>query len=112
MSMTIHNPYSYPITTGIGNVIWNNDKGHQTGSDKSLHLQNITVTGTTGSTTVWTGNTTNEYAMSWTTPTIISAGDTVTITFTFHQSYDNFDGTESIIINIATNGCVGIIIQS
>ncbi|HZM23530.1 MAG TPA: hypothetical protein VFC02_17390, partial [Anaerolineales bacterium] len=30
---------------------------------------------------------------------------TSTITFTFHQSYDTFDGTEQILINLATNGC-------
>ena len=108
MSMIITNPYAYPITTGAGSVTWNDDKGHQTGSDKTLSLQSITL----GGTTVWTGNSSSTSTMPWTTPAVIPANSTVTIIFTFHQSYDNFDGTESITINLLTNGCSGIIIQS
>jgi hypothetical protein len=108
MRMTITNPYAYPLTTGDGTVTWNDDKGHQTGSDKTLSLQQITI----GSTTVWTGNSNNTSTMPWTTPGIIPANSTVTITFTFHQSYDNLDNTEFIFFQITTNGCNGVYISS
>jgi Flp pilus assembly protein TadG len=103
MTQTITNPYSYPLTIGDGIVTWNDDKGHQTGSDKTLRLQTITI----DSTIVWTGNSSNESSKVWNTPGAIPPNATVTITFTFHQSYDNFDGTEKIFINLSTNGCVG-----
>jgi Flp pilus assembly protein TadG len=111
MTMTVTNPFAYPLIIGNGSVTWNDDKGHQTGADKSLRLQNITI----GSTTVWTGNSgINTSSMPWTTPAIIPAipNGTVTITFTFHQSYDNFDGTELITFNITTNGCNNLVISS
>ena len=110
MTMTITNPYDFPLTTGDGSVTWNDDKGHQTGSDKTLRLQSIVI----GTTTVWTGNSSNVSTMTWTTPAIIPSGPntTVTITFTFHQSYDNFDGTENITINLTTPGCTATPIQS
>ena len=101
MTMTITNPYNFPLTTGPGTVTWNNDKGHQTGSDKTLSLQSITV----GSTSIWTGNSSNVSTIPFTNPAIIPPLSTVTITFTFHQSYDNFDGTENIYINLITPGC-------
>lgn len=107
--MTITNPYNYPLTTGAGSVTWNDDKGHQVGTDKSLSLQSIVL----GSTTLWTGSSAaNVSTMPWTTPAVIPATSTITIVFTFQQSYDNFDGTESITINVITNGCAGVIIQS
>jgi len=110
MTMTITNPYVFPLTTGPGTVTWNDDKGHQTGSDKTLRLQSIVI----GTTTIWTGNSSNVSTIPWTTPAIIPSGPntTVTITFTFHQSYDNFDGTENIYINLTTPGCEGDPIQS
>jgi len=108
MNMTITNPYAFPLTTGDGTVTWNNDKGHQTGGDKTLSLQSIVI----GSTTVWTGNSSNVSTMLFSTPAIIPANTTVTITLTFHQSYDNLDGTEDIYINLSTPGCTGNPIQS
>jgi len=108
MSMTITNPWNFPLTTGAGTVTWNDDKGHQTGSDKSLRLQTINV----GGTIIWTGNSTSVSTMPFTNPAIIPPNSTVTITFTFHQSYDNFDGTENIYINLSTPGCEGNPIQS
>jgi len=101
MTMTITNPYAFPLTTGAGTVTWNNDKGHQTGSDKSLSLQSISI----GGTIVWTGNSSNVSTVPIATPAIIAPNSTVTITLTFHQSYDNFDGTEYIYINLTTPGC-------
>lgn len=108
LSMTITNPYAYPLTTGAGSVTWNDDKGHQTGADKSLSLRNISI----GGTTVWTGSSSSTSTMPWIAPAVIPANSTVTITFTFHQSYDNFDGTESIFFQITTNGCNGVYVSS
>ena len=113
MSMTITNPWNFPLTTGAGIVSWNDDKGHQTSGDKTLRLQNITI----GSTIIWTGDVTGVVAQSFSNPAVIPAAippatTTVTITFTFHQSYDNFDGTEKIYINLSTPGCEGNPIQS
>ena len=108
MTMTITNPYAFPLTTGPGTVTWNDDKGHLTGTDKTLSLQSITV----ASTIVWTGSSSNVSTIPFTTPVTIPANSTVTITFTFHQSYDNLDGTEKIYINLTTPGCEGNPIQS
>lgn len=108
MTMTITNPYVFPLTTGPGTVTWNDDKGHLTGTDKTLSLRSITV----ASTSVWTGSSSNVSTIPFTTPVTIPANSTVTITFTFHQSYDNLDGTEKIYINLTTPGCEGNPIQS
>ncbi len=108
MTMQITNPNNFLIITGPGIVTWNSDKGHQTGSDKTLILQSITI----GSVTVWTGSSSNVSDMPWATPAQLPALSTTTITFTFHQSYDTFDGTEKIYINLTTPGCEGNPIQS
>lgn len=108
MTMTITNPYVFPLTTGPGTVTWNDDKGHLTGTDKTLSLRSITV----ASTSVWTGSSSNVSTIPFTTPVVIPANSTVTITFTFHQSYDNLDGTEKIYINLTTPGCEANPIQS
>jgi hypothetical protein len=106
--MEITNSHSFPLTTGPGTVTWNDDRGHQSGSDKSARLQSITI----GSTTVWTGNSSNVSTMLFVLPATIPANSTVSITLTFHQSYDNFDGTENIYINLLTPGCGSNPIQS
>jgi hypothetical protein len=47
------------------------------------------------------------------TSATIPAGPTsVTLAFSFHQSYDTFDGTERIIVNFATPGCQAVTIDS
>jgi hypothetical protein len=112
MTMTVTNPYLYPLTIGSGIVTWNDDKGHQTGNDKTLSLQEITI----DSTQVWTGSTSNTSSQPWGYPpnpvAVMPAKSTITLTFTFHQSYDNFDGTERIIFTIITNGCNNLQIDS
>ena len=115
LSMTITNPYAYPLTTGTGTVTWNHDKGHQTGSDKSLKLMNASLNGTT----IWNSGPTNDttFSVAFTTPAVIPAAvngtpTTVTIVFTFHQSYDNLDTSELITFQIATNGCNNHLISS
>ena len=97
--MTINNPTGVALLVQDVTVTWNHDLGHQTTGDKTLRLQNAALSGV-----FWTGNI---YSTSYTiTPAskTIPAGAS-TITFTFHQSYVEPDGSERIFINIATNGC-------
>jgi len=112
--MTITNPYPWPLRTGDGSITWNYEKGHKTGSNKHLNLMNIAVVGSTGTTTpVWNlGPTSNVSSMPFSSPFVIPANSSVTIVFTFDQSYDNMDGYEDVLINLSTNGCVGKFIQS
>ncbi|MGE5377387.1 MAG: TadE/TadG family type IV pilus assembly protein [Bacteroidota bacterium] len=112
MTMTIANPYPWPLMTGDGTVTWNYQKGHRTGTDKTLNLQSIDVVGTTGTTPLWTGPSSMVSTMPFQTPFVIPANSSVTIVFTFSQTYDNMDGYESVLINLSTNGCVGKFIQS
>jgi Flp pilus assembly protein TadG len=110
LTMTITNPYVFPITFEDVTVTWNNDKGHQTGGDKTLRLQGASLNGTS----FWTGDIANQSTYTIDASPIIPAGPgtTITLTFTFHQSYDNFDGTEKIYINLRTPGCESNPIQS
>lgn len=101
MSMVITNSQSFPLTLQDLTVTWNDDKGHQLGSDKSLILQSASLSGTT----FWTGNINNQSTYTIAASPVIPANTTVTISFIFHQSYDNFDGTEKIYINLLTPGC-------
>ncbi len=102
MSITINNPYGFDLTMNDITVTWNNDKGHKTGSDKTLNLQKIMV----GPTTVWTGTTSNQATLSVLTTATVSPGPSVTtVSFYFDQSYDNSDGTENVLIHWLTPGC-------
>jgi hypothetical protein len=105
LSMTITNSTGAVLTMQDVTLIWNNDKGHISGADKTLRLRQASL----GS-NFWSGNV---YASLFTITTsqTIPTG-TSTIIFTFHQSYDNLDGTERITINLATNGCSGFVIDS
>ncbi len=108
MVLSITNPYNWPLTLGDGNVTWNHDKGSNK-SDKTLKLLSATV----GGTTLWVANPNPSIGPSqpWITPATIPANATVTIVFTFDQSYDNWDGTESVLINVTTPGCNNVFIQ-
>jgi Flp pilus assembly protein TadG len=105
MRLTVTNSHVAPLQISVVNVQWNHDKGHQTGGDKTLRLQNVTL----GS-TIWTGNQTGPtYPVTPSSPGIFPAGSTSTLIFTFHQSYDNWDNTESVTINLSTPGCEGVV---
>jgi len=102
MTMTITNPNAWPITFENVFVVWDHDRGHQQGNDKSLILQSASL----GGTQFWSGDIGGpSTTLSPAPPAIIPAGSTVTIVFTFHQSYDRSDGSEEILINLATPGC-------
>ena len=112
MILTIDNPYPWPLTTGEGIVTWNHDKGHKTGTDKTLNLSRITIAGTT----VWSGNPNPSLGPSqtFTNPAVIPANSSTTFVFTFHQEYDNWDNpkTEYVSVLVTTPGCTNVYIQS
>jgi hypothetical protein len=111
MSMTLTNPYTYPVHIADVFVVWNNDKGHNTGGDKTLNL----ISASLGTTVFWNadpivgplggpsaGISPFLPGSGW-----LPASASTVITFNFHQSYDNPDPgfTEEILINFDTNGC-------
>jgi hypothetical protein len=114
MTMTITNPNPYAITVKDIFVVWNHDKGHQTGTDKSLILQSARLGTTPLATPFWTGNSFGPSdTLTSTTPLTISGGNAVsTIVFTFQQSYDTFDNSEEILINLSTPGCTNFPIHA
>jgi hypothetical protein len=104
MMLTINNPYAYPLSIGDVFVVWNHDKGHQTGNDKTLDLLSASVLGSP--TPFWTGNNPGpSTTLDPAAPITIAPNGATTIVFTFHQSYDNIDGSEEILINLSTPGC-------
>ena len=102
VSITNGNPYAFTLVLNTITVTWNEDKGHKTGSDKTLKLQQVTV----GGVSVWGPSTTNPGEATKTIPTTASLPPgTTTITFYFQQSYDIRDGTEQVVLNWLTPGC-------
>lgn len=112
MTMTITNPQPYAITVQDIFVVWNHDKGHQVGTDKGLILQSASMSGSL--TPFWTGNSLgpSDTLTSVTPLTIPGSGTVSTITFTFNQSYDKFDNSEELLINLSTPGCEGFPIHA
>ena len=109
MSMTITNPFGALLVNDV-TVTWNHDKGHQLGNDKTLALMSASL----GGAVFWTdvvGAPGASQTVVPTSSTYIPAG-TSTISFTFHQPYDNWDipPTESISITLAAPGCEGVVI--
>jgi len=104
--MTITNPL-VPLEIADVTIRWNNDKGHKTGNDKSLISQSVSLL---GGATFWTGNDIGpltDPAIIPSPPTNIPTG-TSTIVFTFHQSYDTLDDTESVTIDLWNSGCADL----
>ena len=114
MILSITNPVPSPIQIQDVFVVWNHEKGHQTTGDKTLRLTSVSV----GSQT-WSGSPLPSNGPSagipssppFSPPVYIPSGNS-TITFTFHQTYDNLDGTEEILINLASPGCTGFPIHA
>jgi hypothetical protein len=108
--MTITNPVPSPIQIQDIFVVWNHDKGHQIGTDKTLKLNSVSI----GSQS-WSGSPLPSngpsVSVAPSSPLYIPSG-TSTIIFTFHQSYDNLDGSEEILINLASPGCTGFPIHA
>ena len=108
MTLTITNNENFPLTLRDITVTWNDDKGHALGTDKSLNLQSASLNGVV----FWTGNIDNQSTYTIVASPVIPPNSSVTLVFTFHQSYDNFDGTEDVYINLLTPGCEGDPIHS
>jgi hypothetical protein len=105
MSMTISNPNAWPLTVQDLFVVWDHDRGHLVGNDKTLLLQSVSL----GGTPFWTGPADDgpSLTINPTAPLVIPAGSSITIVFTFHQTYDRSDGSEEININLSNPGCEG-----
>jgi hypothetical protein len=102
MTLTITNPNAWPISMQDIFLVWDHDRGHQTGNDKTLRLQSASI----GGTPFWTGDSSGpSTTLTPTAPLTIPPGGSITIVFTFHQSYDRSDGSEEILINLSTPGC-------
>jgi hypothetical protein len=100
LSMSILNQTGVPLAVQDVFVVWNHDKGHSTGADKTLLLQDASLSGTS----FWSGNDNGPSLTITPLDLFIPPGDS-TIVFTFHQTYDNWDGSEELLISLATNGC-------
>jgi hypothetical protein len=104
MTLAITNPNPYAVRVQDVYAVWDHDRGHQTGNDKTLILQSASL-----GAQFWTGP--NDGPAITITPNPATAvlipggGATSTIIFTFHQSYDRSDGSEEILINLSTPGC-------
>lgn len=110
MTLTITNPVPSPIEIGDVFVVWNHEKGHQTTGDKTLQLISMVLgsQSVSGSPLPSSGP---SVTINPSAPFYIPNG-TSTIAFVFHQSYDNLDGTEEILINLASPGCTSFPIHS
>ena len=104
LTMIINNSLSVPLQIGNVSVVWNHDKGHTLGDDKSLILQSAQL----GS-VFWKGNEIGPTHTITPASTFIPSG-TSTIIFSFHQVFDRWDNTESITINLSSPGCEGVIL--
>lgn len=104
MTMTISNSLSTALQIGNVTVQWNHDKGHQTGSDKTLILQSARL----GS-VFWTGSQIGPTYTITPASTFIPPGVS-TLAFNFHQVFDRWDNTEAVTINLSTPGCEGVIL--
>ena len=100
LSMDITNQTGYPLLVENVTVTWNNDHGHLVGSDKTLRLQAASLNGIF----FWNGDVVAPTFTITPADLFIPSG-TSTIHFTFHQSYDVPDGSERVLITLATNGC-------
>src|SRR5215207_1747832 len=109
MSMTITNSVGSPLLINDVTVTWNHDKGHQTGSDKTLLLRSASL-----GAVFWTSAVGVPGESQTIVPTVaayVPTGSSTT-TFNFDDSYDYWDNppTESISITLASPGCEGVII--
>jgi len=106
MKMQITNNSGHVLSTAEIYLEWNHDTGHRSVSDPSLHLRRINIAGQT-----WIGDIQTPSAYIPAFYPFIPTGES-TIQFRFHQDYDLTDGTERIIINLSTPGCVNYPVDS
>lgn len=108
-TMTLNNNTGQNLTIANIDVVWNSDKGHHGGSDKTLKLTGITVA--SQSAVFSPGKSGPEYVFSNSPSWILPPGRS-TFQFTFDKSYDNQDGTELVIMNFSNPGCEAFTFRS
>ncbi len=106
MEMKINNKSGYTLSTAQIYVEWNHDRGHETGSNLTLHLRQVVLANQ-----AWEGDVQTPSAYLPAYYPMIPPGES-TIRFVFNQTYDLTDGTERIIINIGTPGCTNYPVDS
>lgn len=106
MKMTILNNSGHTLSTAQIYVEWNHDRGHTSGNDQSLRLRQILFANQ-----AWNGDLQMPSAYIQGYYPSVPPG-TSTIQFIFHQDYDLSDGTERIIINFSTPGCINYPVDS
>jgi hypothetical protein len=105
MVIDITNPFSSILQISTVKVTWNHDKGHQTGSDKTLILDKVNL----GAGLMWDGNELGPDANIIPSVTAtIPANSTSSLTFIFHQIFDRWDNTESVQFFFANPGCESV----
>lgn len=99
--INITNPFGVELQISAIKITWNHDKGHQTGTDKTIRLQSTSLAGI-----FWNGNELGPDAIILPmSPAPISANSTSALSFIFHQTFDRWDNTESVEIFFANPGC-------
>lgn len=106
MEMKIINNSGYRLSTAQIYVEWNHDRGHELGNDLTLHLKQILMADQ-----AWDGDIHSPSAYIPAYYPFIPIGES-SIRLLFNQTYDLTDGTERIIINIGTPGCISYPVDS
>ncbi|NWG33112.1 MAG: Ig-like domain repeat protein [Chloroflexi bacterium] len=102
MVINITNPFAQLLQISTIKVTWNHDKGHQTGTDKTLILDKVYL----GGGVIWDGNEIGPDAIIIpTSAATIPANSTSALEFLFHQTFDRWDNTESVELFFANPGC-------
>jgi hypothetical protein len=108
LSMSLINQTGVPLAVQDVFVVWNHDKGHSLGADKTLSLQQASLDGVS----FWNGNNAGPGFVITPSASLSIPTGSSTMLFNFHQSYDILDGSEQILINLKTNGCQSYPIDS
>jgi hypothetical protein len=106
MEMSINNQTGYTLMTAQVYLEWNHDTGHGNSGDRGLRLRQITLAEQT-----WNGDMQTPSAYITGYHPSIPPGESK-IQFVYHQNYNLPDGTERIIIYIATPGCINYPVDS
>ena len=104
MVIDITNPFSSILQISDVKVVWNHDKGHQTGADKSLTLDKVFL-----GTMIWDDIAFGPDAtIQPQSPAVIPANATATLEFVFDKIFDRWDDTESVQLFFANPGCENV----
>ncbi len=106
MEMDIINNSGHRLSTAQIYLEWNHDTGHKSADDPTLRLKQVSL-----DSQEWNGDLQTPSAYITAFYPFIPIGES-TVRFLFNQSYDLADGTERIIINISTPGCVNYPVDS